>query len=149
MVFRSGIGKLLSLRARLNLSVHYAGQAITILWSYSKFINFRIGIINEYVGIVFSNGRKLEMEGNKEQPLKDVIIIFIQLYYWQVVSCKVLKKYIAHAQSPLSIERCIGTLWYNQKMTFDPEIQPNVPENCQISALFRTLISPKCLGIIQ
>ena len=29
---------------------------------------------------------------------------------------------------------------------FEPEIQPNLPENCQISALFRTLKIPRSLS---
>ena len=46
----------------------------------------------------------------------------------------------------LTVDGLIGALCPNPVMNIlEPEIQPNLPENCQISAFFRTLKTPKSL----
>ena len=44
----------------------------------------------------------------------------------------------------------IGTLWVQpENESFEPEVQPNLPENCQIVALFLTPNSAKSLASLR
>ena len=50
----------------------------------------------------------------------------------------------------LTVDGLVGSLCPNPKINIlKREIQPNLPKNCKISALFRTLIAQKVLNRIQ